>query len=62
MVQEKSAARLLHGVPAGLSTAKSADRLNPKAVQQRAKQLAQSGRSACRSEADGVQGDEGLSM
>ncbi|MDO6142873.1 hypothetical protein [Paenarthrobacter aurescens] len=43
MVQEKSSAMFGHGEAAGLSIAKSADRENPNAVQQRAKQLPQSG-------------------
>jgi hypothetical protein len=43
MVQEKSSAMFGHGEAAGLSIAKSADRANPSAVQQRAKQLPQSG-------------------
>ena len=55
MVQEKSEARFLQGVPAGLSMAKSVVREKPSAVQQSAKQLAQSGRSDSRSRA-GVEG------
>jgi hypothetical protein len=51
MVQEKSAARFGQGVPAGLSSANSAERENPKAVQQRAKQFPQSGSRDCRSRA-----------
>jgi hypothetical protein len=44
MVQEKSVAMLGQAEAAGLSIAKSAERANPRAVQQRAKQLPQSGR------------------
>ncbi|WAP50853.1 hypothetical protein OL239_12760 [Arthrobacter sp. ATA002] len=40
----KIVTKVAAGDPAGLSRAKSADREKPKAVQQRAKQLAQSGR------------------
>ncbi|GAA3867031.1 hypothetical protein GCM10022381_08270 [Leifsonia kafniensis] len=53
IVQEKSEARLEQGEPAGLSTGKSAERENPKAVQHRAKQLPQSGRSKSRPVGDG---------
>jgi hypothetical protein len=45
MVQEKSAARLGHGEAGGLSMAKSAERVKPKAVQHSAKQREQSARS-----------------
>lgn len=49
MVQEKSEVRFWQGVPAGLSMAKSVVREKPRAVQQSAKQLPQSGRSESRS-------------
>ncbi|MCU1633750.1 MAG: hypothetical protein JWM61_2402 [Micrococcaceae bacterium] len=49
MVQEKSESRFWQGVPAGLSMAKSVLRENPRAVQQSAKQLPQSGRKDPRS-------------
>jgi hypothetical protein len=48
MEQENASVRFEHGVPAGLSSGKSADLWNPKAVQQRAKQLSQSARKADR--------------
>lgn len=55
MVQEKSESRFRQGVPAGLSMAKSMVRENPRAVQQSAKQLPQSGRNDSRLRA----GEEG---
>jgi hypothetical protein len=59
IAQEKSGALFGQGEPAGLSRAKSAERENPKAVQQRAKQRAQSGRSRCLS-ASGEEEFEGF--
>ncbi|WP_247829301.1 hypothetical protein [Arthrobacter antioxidans] len=56
MVHEKSDARFWQGVPGGLSMGKSAVREKPRAVQQSAKQLLQSGRKDPRSRA----GEEGL--
>ena len=49
IMRQKPGARLWQGVPAGVSTGKSAERENPKAVQQRAKRLRQSGRKDARS-------------
>jgi hypothetical protein len=62
MVQEKSEARFLQGVPAGLSIAKSVVREKPRAVQQSAKQLPQSGRSDSRSRAGEEGAAESLDM